>query len=138
MMEATRKEASKVEFTLICPTDGSIQLGLEDISAVVFHGTDSIEVVFECPHCQASLRAELLVPNLLGAALELAQFADDKGDQSAPEIRRHAAPDDEQLEFEWNDELLAQREREAEPYCEYFRRQLSRIETAEDLLAEFE
>jgi N-formylglutamate amidohydrolase len=36
------------------------------------------------------------------------------------------------------DELRARREQAGEPYCEYFRRQLERIECVEDLLAELE
>lgn len=116
-----------MEFTLNCPTDGRIELGLEDISAVVFHGTDSVQVVFECPHCHASIRAEVHVPNVLGAALELSQFADDEVSGNALE---EACADD--------GELREQRERDGEAYCEYFRRQLACIETAEDLLAEFE
>lgn len=125
-----------VEFRLICPTDGSVELGLEDISAVVFHGSDSVEVVFECPHCQASLRAELRVPNLLGAAIELAQYAEDTAEQRDVSSRGtdeilevftlHATGDD------------ADDGRDHEAYCEYFRRQLSTIETAEDFLSEFE
>lgn len=135
-METTRKEASLVEFTLICPNDGSVELGLEDISAVVFHGSDSVEVVFECPHCHLSLRAELRVPNLLGAALELAQYAEDTSDQPGHEVS-HARPEEDLAEQD-EEELRAERERDAEPYCEYFRRQLTSIESVEDFLKEFE
>lgn len=135
-MEMSRKEASHVEFTLICPTDGSIELGLEDISAVVFQGSDSVEVVFECPHCHSSLRAELRVPNLLGAAIELAQYAEDMGDQPGHEVS-HVAPSEDEVAIE-DEETRAQRERDAEPYCEYFRRQLTGIESVEDFLKEFE
>lgn len=135
-MDRTRKEASLVEFTLICPNDGSVELGLEHISAVVFHGSDSVEVVFECPHCHASLRAELRVPNLLGAAMELAQYAEDSGEQSGHEIS-HVSPSDDEVFIE-DEEVRAQRERDAEPYCEFFRRQLVSIETVDDLLKEFD
>lgn len=125
-----------MEFTLICPTDGRIELGLEDISAVVFSGSDSVQVVFECPHCHASLRAELRVPNLLGAAMELAQYAEDMGDQPSHEMSSgYFSADDE-----WGDtaEVRAQRERDGEAYCEYFRRQLLAVESVDDLLREFE
>ena len=129
-----------MEFTLICPNDGRMDLGLEDISAVVFRGAESVEVVFECPRCGATLRAALHVPNLMMAAMELARFAEDAGeapeahvvegianggDQRTPAERREAAQ-------------RAERERAGEPYCEYFRRQLARVECVEDLLAETE
>lgn len=126
-----------MEFTLTCPNDGSVALGLEDISAVVFHGSDSVEVVFECPHCHVSLRAELRVPNLLGAALELAQYADDTGDQAGHEISHAQPSEDDEIEEE-DQHVRAQRERDAEPYCEYFRRQLVGIENVEDFLKEFD
>lgn len=121
-----------MEFTLICPTDGRIELGLEDISAVVFHGSDSVQVVFECPHCHSSIRAEVHVPDVLAAALELSQHAEDNTghrDVSGNTLGEERADDAA---------LRQKREQDGEAYCEYFRRQLSRVETAEDLLAEFE
>ena len=124
-----------MEFTLICPTDGRLQLGLEDISAVVFHGSDSVEVVFECPHCQAQLRAEVRVPNLLGAAMELAQYAEEMGDEHGTERRTLFDDREERLA---RAEAREAREREGEAYCEYFRRQLERVECVDDVLAEFE
>lgn len=129
-----------VEFRLICPTDGSVDLGLEDISAVVFHGADSVDVVFECPHCSASLRAELRVPNLLGAAIELAQYAEDASEQSIEMPSRTPEGIETLFTVPAEDDRAerAERERDGEAYCEYFRRQLATIETAEDLLREFE
>lgn len=121
-----------MEFTLICPTDGRIELGLEDISAVVFHGSDSVHVVFECPHCHSSIRADVHVPDVLGAALELHQFAED--DQAFRDVSGNTMNDDPLDHVR----LREQREHDGEAYCEYFRRQLSRVETAEDLLAEFD
>ena len=40
-----------MEFTLICPNDGRVELDLEDISTIIFRGPESVEVVFVCPHC---------------------------------------------------------------------------------------
>lgn len=125
-----------MEFTLICPTDGRLELGLEDISAVVFRGSDSVEVVFHCPHCQAPLRAEVRVPNLLGAALELSQYAEEMADRPALRGRSRF---DEGLERRLAEfEAREAREREGEAYCEYFRRQLAGVECVEDLIAEFD
>ena len=127
-----------MEFTLICPKDGRVELGLEDISAVVFKGSDSVEVVFLCPHCGTSLRAALRVPNLLVSAMELARYAEEAGEDSGPEVGRRSSSQLPAADDSDADELRKRREREGEPYCEYFRRQLAGIECVEDLLAELE
>lgn len=129
-----------MEFTLICPNDGRVELDLEDISTIIFRGPESVEVVFVCPHCGSSLRAALRVPNLLVAAMELARYAEEMEDGGTHEIHRQIpvtadhSDDVEAAELE----LRIRRERAGEPYCEYFRRQLSSIECVEDLLAELE
>lgn len=123
----------------MCPNDGQVELGLEDISAVVFKGSESVEVVFLCPHCGASLRAALRVPNLLVSAMELARHAEEMEQGRGQELRR--GPSGDRTDDATNrdaEELRARRERDGEPYCEYFRRQLARIECVEDLLAEME
>jgi len=61
-------EVTSMEFALVCPNDGRIALGLESVTAVVFQGTESVEVVFTCPHCGATLRALLPTPNVIAAA----------------------------------------------------------------------
>ena len=123
----------------MCPNDGRVELGLEDISAVVFKGSESVEVVFLCPHCGATLRAALRVPNLLVSAMELARHAEEM-EQGGGQESGHAWSDDRASGVTDRDdeELRARREREGEPYCEYFRRQLAGIECVEDLLAEME
>lgn len=128
-----------MEFTLICPNDGRVDLGLEDISTVVFRGPESVEVVFVCPHCGSSLRAALRVPNLLVAAMELARYAEEMDEGGAHEIHRRGSVREESDDHETAEaELRARRERDGEPYCEYFRRQLAQVECVEDLLAELE
>ena len=128
-----------MEFTLICPTDGRVDLGLEDISTIILRGPESVEVVFVCPQCGSSLRAALRVPNLLVAAMELARYAEDMEEGGIHEIRRRTDPrDDGDEDDAAAAELRARREREGEPYCEYFRRQLAQVECVEDLLAELE
>jgi len=126
-----------MEFTLICPNDGRVELGLEDISTVIFRGPESVDVVFVCPHCGSSLRAALQVPNLLVAAMELARYAEELDEGSAHEFHRRTNGDDHEAEAT-EQELRARREREGEPYCEYFRRQLSHVECVEDLLSELD
>ncbi len=128
-----------MEFTLICPKDGRVDLGLEDISTVIFRGPESVEVVFVCPECGSSLHAALRVPNLLVAAMELARYAEEMEQSGTHEIHHGDAPhDDARVITAADAELRARREQEGEPYCEYFRRQLQHIECVEDLLAEME
>lgn len=129
-------EVTQVEFALICPNDGRIELGLESVTAVVFHGAESVEVVFACPHCGSTLRALLPTPNVIAAAaMEVVRqlneveeagrpsIGPDAGDVTAERRRREAAE-------------RREREKAGEPYCEYFRRQLANIECVEDFLAE--
>ena len=120
-----------MEFTLNCPNDGRVELGLEDISAVVF----------ECPSSGATLRAALHVPNLMLAAMELARYAEELGEAEPPALERRGRPgatDSPDAASEAESRLRVERERAGEPYCEYFRRQLARVECVEDLLAEIE
>lgn len=139
-----------MEFALICPNDGRIELGLEDISSVVIRDNESIEVVFSCPQCGAPLRATMRVPEVLAAAMELERFVEDyfaghdgAGHESAAgDVAREprastaesAAGGRERSEAE----VRAERERAGEAYCEYFRRQLSRVESVEDVLQEID
>jgi len=135
------EEARQVEFTLNCPNDGRVELGLEDISAVVFRGPEAVEVVFECPTCGATLRAALHVPNLMLAAMELARYAEELGEQEHPGFSRRAsgpAPEEPGAADTAEERLRSERERAGEPYCEYFRRQLARVECVEDMLSEIE
>lgn len=126
-----------MEFTLICPNDGRVELGLEDISTVIFRGPESVEVVFVCPHCGSSLRAAMQVPNLLVAAMELARYAEELDEGAVHEIPRKVIRDGAE-DRTAETELREKREREGEPYCEYFRRQLAHVECVEDLLAELD
>ncbi len=122
-----------MEFSLICPNDGAVDLSLEDISAVVLRGPESIDIVFTCPHCGAHIEASLRVPNLLMAAMELAQYAEQASDEDV-ELRFSKAPADspgEHASGQHPDHLV-------DAYCEYFRRQLTRVECVEDLLAEID
>lgn len=127
-----------MDFTLICPNDGRVEMSLENISALVFSEPESVEIVFECPHCGASLRASVRVPNLLMAAMELARRAEDPDGEGTAELRRRLAEAGDSVTDSGDALKRARREREGEAYCEYFRRQLARVESLEDFLAEFE
>ncbi|PKQ20403.1 MAG: hypothetical protein CVT66_05385 [Actinobacteria bacterium HGW-Actinobacteria-6] len=121
-----------MEFSLICPNDGQVELSLEDISAVAFRDQETVEVAFVCPKCGDILRASLRVPNMLAAAMELARFAEEEsvvdGEARAYAFGFVSEPGESRTE----------RDRLEESYCEYFRRQLAHVECVEDLLAEID
>jgi len=117
-----------VEFSLICPVDGLVDLGLEHIAAVVLHDPDAVDVVFTCPHCGETLQATLRVPNLMNAAMQLASHIE----QVAVDPDLEVAPGDLSA-----DRASLQNPHE-DSYCEYFRRQLAHVESVEDLLAEID
>lgn len=122
-----------MEFSLICPTDGQLELGLEDITAVVFRGPESIDLLFKCPRCGASLQASLHVPGMLAMAVELARQAQRTGGEDVSLTGVVG-------EREAREDVRARRERErvADAYCEYFRRQLAKVRYVDDLLAEID
>ncbi|MHB1341737.1 MAG: hypothetical protein ACYC77_06340 [Coriobacteriia bacterium] len=144
-----------MEFSLICPQDGRVELSLEDIYSVVFRDPESCDIFFSCPKCGDTLKASVRSPNMLMAALELARLAevdeggdrddcDDRGDRDdrddrfpLPHVRFEMA-DAGERGIEESPVERVERERVEESYCEYFRRQLSRVECVEDLLAETE
>jgi hypothetical protein len=113
-----------LEFTVICPNDGPIEVGLDRISTIVFRGFDSISVVFVCPECGAEIQVGLQTPELPYSGGAFERFGDSP------------------FAFEVNDPdtlLPAPRERTltsaeqelVERYCEYFRRQLASVDDAD-------
>ncbi len=126
-----------MEFALMCPNDGRVELGLESVTAVVFHGAESVEVVFVCPHCGTSLRAMLPTPNVLAAAaMEVVRQMNEVDTEA--EGASVAAREVPQRDSERDEAERREREQAGEPYCEYFRRQLAHVECVEDFLAETE
>jgi len=119
---------AKVEFSLVCPIDGQLEFGLEDITAVVFRDPESIDLCFECPRCGATLQTSLHVPGMLAAAMNLAHQAQLLTDDEAAMVAGGKAREDVRERRE--------RERVADAYCEYFRRQLAHVDYVDDLLAE--
>lgn len=119
-----------MEFTVNCPTDGDVEVSLEDVSKVVLRDADRVEIVFTCPMCGASIPLILRVPNMLMAAIEA---GDDDAD--LPLARSVALPSHDRCE-------PAAAETEDDPkvsaYCEYFRRQLSHVSCVEDVLHEID
>ena len=122
-----------MEFSLICPNDGTIDVGLEDISSIVFNGFESVEAVFVCPVCGTEIRISAKMPNLLITTLDLTDVLE-RSMGVATEFT-FGTDEDDDLVVGVPDAVEVDEER-IERYCEYFKRQLTRVDTVDAFLAE--
>ncbi|GAB4281745.1 MAG: hypothetical protein Kow0056_17330 [Coriobacteriia bacterium] len=157
-----------MRFSLICPNDGEVEVGLEDVSSIVFNGVESVDVVFVCPECGTEIRVTAKIPKLLIATLDLTELLERSfegedvemtgwtcispmrsdqldqldteplsDDEIPPGLRRIVLSlSGEDVVMEAAPELSEEDEERIEHYCEYFRRQLSRVDTVEAFLHE--
>lgn len=125
-----------MEIVLTCPNDGDVEVTIDDVASVVLHGSELVEVVFDCPMCGEPLSVKASVPSLLAAAIEALQADDDlerrlagffvvAGEPSAVEVLEMPGAEDGA-------------ERRIEAYCEYFRRELETVSCAEDAISEID
>jgi hypothetical protein len=129
-----------MEFSLICPNDGEVEVGLEDISSIVFNGFESVDVVFVCPECGTEIRVQAKMPNLLITTLDLSD-ALERSLEVAAEGGFIPMDEDDVIEAEIvlaaaEPSLSEDDEERIEHYCEYFKRQLARVDTVEAFLHE--
>ncbi len=120
-----------MEFTISCPIDGPVEVGLEDIDTVVLREEDHADITFVCPHCGSEITVTAIVPAFLMAAIEA--MADD------PE----AVAADGLVVLTGEDYVDGGRDPDVQDprvdaYCEYFRRQLMQTECVEDAIAEID
>lgn len=120
-----------MDFSVICPNDGPVEVGLESISTIIFRGLESVVIIFVCPRCGAEIHVAIQLPDLFVAAVELdadgpLSFDDDIFDISPlrrPERVEPPTPTEQ---------------RRIDRYCEYFRRQLASADDVEAALAEID
>lgn len=125
-----------MRFSVECPVDGQVAVGISDISSVIVREGDMVDVVFECPRCGARIRVSAQVPRALLSSLEEAMLQDDvTGERrlhlvaaSVGDHARHEAPP-------IGDSVDQAR---IDSYCEYFRRQLESVSTVEAILSEID
>jgi hypothetical protein len=122
-----------MEFSIWCPDDGTMQVGLEDIDSIVLRSKSAVEVVFTCPTCGRRITLTADVPQTMLAAFDDSwAHAEGAGEESikiqivrdedaAPEPVPSAPPEEDSR---------------IESYCEFFRRELLDIETVGDILAQ--
>jgi len=130
-----------MEFTVVCPIDGSVEVGLEDIDNVVLRESDRADITFVCPHCGSEIMVTAIVPAFLLAAMEA--LADDSDSVEVSGLV--VVSSDEVAEPEVADSsdtnpvvVIEDDDPRLEAYCEYFRRQLGRIDSVEDALCEID
>lgn len=124
-----------MEFTITCPVDGPVTVSLEDIDTVVLRDSERADITFICPHCGTEITVTAVVPSFLLAAIEaLAEESEATGGplSGIVEVLGDGATAEEPQPPQLIDDPIA------EAYCEYFRRQLSRVECAEDALSEID
>jgi hypothetical protein len=121
-----------MDFSVICPNDGPVEVGLESISTIIFRGLESVIIIFVCPRCGSEIHVALQLPDLFIAAVEL--------DTEPP-----ALFDDDALEFspfarrtERVDPPTPVEQKRIDRYCEYFRRQLASANDVDAALAEID
>jgi hypothetical protein len=137
-----------MEFSIECPTDGEVRVGLQNVISIVVRGSDALEVVFGCPLCDAELRVMAQVPRMLLATLEDAVVVDERtGEHTisvAGLIARGLIPAEaaEALAGEVGvgagDQGPEVDEERIERYVEYFRRQLAAAQSADAILTEID
>lgn len=122
-----------MEFTIVCPIDGSIDVSLEDIETVVLREPERADITFVCPHCGTEITVTAVVPSFLLAAIEALADEPDAIPSSGTVVisSELAAPVSHGDVDEYEDPT-------ADAYCEYFRRQLDHIDSVEDALSEID
>jgi len=120
-----------MEFTISCPIDGAVEVGLEDIDTVVLREDEHADITFVCPHCGTEITVTAIVPAFLMAAIEA--LADDPEAASVDGLVVLSGDAYESMEpiTEIDDPRV-------DAYCEYFHRQLDHIACVEDAIAEID
>ncbi len=118
-----------MEFVITCPVDGPVEVSLEDVDTVVLREPERAEIVFNCPECGSEISVVVRIPSFLMAAIEA--MAEDGGGHVAPLASVMAMA----VEIE-DSEVSVEDDERFDAYCEYFRRQLSDVETVSDILRE--
>ena len=131
-----------IRFSILCPSDGAVEVTIDDLNAVVFDGREDVQLVFTCPLCGGEIRVGVHIPNLHMAATGIAELFDEvSGLESGPEDRfqvfsvARADPIDPAFGDEPGARLT---DPHIEEYCEYFRRQLARVEDVDAVLSEID
>jgi hypothetical protein len=132
---AAPTEVADMEFTITCPIDGPVTVSLEDIDTVVLREAEHADITFVCPQCGSEITVSAVVPSFLMAAIEaLAEEGDTTGGPFAGLVSGTAA----KVDTSPYTDFVTTEDPVTEAYCEYFRRQLTHIDSVDDVLAEID
>ena len=120
-----------MEFTINCPVDGAVEVGLEDIDAVVLRDSERADITFVCPDCGTRITISAIVPAFLMAAMQALAEDSEAGSITGLVVLTSDDGDDEVSSAVVEDSR-------ADAYCEYFRRQLDRVECVDDALSQMD
>lgn len=121
-----------MEFTVTCPNDGPVEVSVEDVDTVVLQEPERAEIVFTCPRCGEPITVQIVIPSFLMAAIEA--MAED-GDGRPPIAGLVALVTQDRVVVE---EVTREDDPVIDAYCEYFRRQLECVVSADDAVEEME
>lgn len=121
-----------MDFSVICPNDGPVEVGLESVSTIIFRGLESVIVVLVCPRCGTEIHVAIQLPDLFIAAVELDADGPFILDDDVPEF----SPFGRRSEHVKPPSPVDQKR--IDRYCEYFRRQLASAGDVDDALAEID
>jgi hypothetical protein len=135
-----------MEFSIWCPSDGTVEVGLEDIDSIIVRSGSDVEVIFVCPVCGERISLAAQVPHALLASLDEAWVQIDGDEPRLITLRREgASAGSEEVDEEHaiEERVLEEHDDEAtesriEAYCEYFRRELTDADTVEKVLSEID
>jgi hypothetical protein len=127
-----------MEFSIWCPTDGSIEVGLEDIESIIVRSGSDVEVIFTCPVCGQKVTLAAQVPHALLATLDEAWVQVDGNEPRLIRLRREESERGDAFGAETTVPESATDGAVIDAYCEYFTRELSAADTVEQILAEID
>jgi hypothetical protein len=128
-----------IRFSILCPTDGAVEVTIDDLNAVVFDGQEDVQLVFACPLCGEEIRIGVHIPNLHLAAAGIAELFDEVSGMDPADERFHRrSMSRSDVEPATQEPVVRPEAPHIEDYCEYFRRQLAQVEDVEAVLAEFD
>lgn len=126
-----------MEFSVVCPNDGTVEVGLADVTAIVVKGREEVDVVFGCPTCGRQVTISVRMPHVLLAAIEADQAELARWMAGAEEFEDDRGGAPVRLSADASSTAAGDAAR-IERYCEYFRRQLADAPDAEAMLEEMD
>lgn len=133
-----------MKFTILCPVDGEMTVGLDNIENMVVHSEGKADITFKCPKCGTHIAVTAPVPPFLVETMQ--SISRDLGipleggnvvfnhiaDLGEDPFRFRAG--DEQVDYpQYRERKLTARE---QSHLDFFRYELDSVRSVSDLLAD--